>query len=36
MKTKSIIPTLEEISGITNLKSVTEEINRDIANDQPN
>jgi hypothetical protein len=36
MKTKSIIPTLEEISGITNLKSVTEEINIEIASDQPN
>ena len=36
MKTKSIIPTLEEIPGITNLKLVTEEINREIASDQPN
>ena len=36
MKTKSITPNLEEIWGVTNLKSVMEEINRDIANDQPN
>lgn len=36
MKTKSITLNLEEIWGITNLKSVTEEMNREIANDQPN
>jgi len=36
MKTKSIIPTLEEIPSITNLKLVTEEVNREIASDQPN